>query len=165
MLNNNLYALTAMNDKGESDRRVFKWFQKYAILHPAIPVGRKPQGIAVSPDSGHVFVTNYADNNVSVIEVNLTDNPPFRVLPAPVATGRRPLGIALSPDGKYVFVTNEGDNSVTVFDGTPPFRPVSTPVPAGNAPTCLAVSPDGRYVFVGSGSLSVIDTASAPKSQ
>ena len=102
---------------------------------------------------------------MSIIEVNLHDNPPFQVLPTPVDTGTTPGGIAVSPDGKYVFVTNIDDNSVTVFSGTPPFQLVAASVSAGNRANSLAVSPDNRYVFVlnsGSGKLSVIDTANAP---
>ena len=102
---------------------------------------------------------------MSIIEVNLHDNPPFRVLPTPVRTGTTPGGIAVSPDGKYVFVTNIDDNSVTIFGGKPPFQLLPA-ISAGISPGCLAVSPDGRYVYVpnkDSGGLSVIDTANAFK--
>ena len=163
LLNNDLYALTAMNDQGESDTRVFTTVQKYGIVRPAIDVGSQPGGIAVSPDSSHVFVA-YIDNNVpSVIEVNLNNNPPFQVLPTQVRTGSWPAAVAVLPDGKYVFVVNSGDNSVTVFGGTPPFQLVAASVSAGNGANCLAVS--GSYVFVpdnASGTFSVIDTANAP---
>ena len=163
LLNNDLYALTAMNDQGESDTRVFTTVQKYGIVRPAIDVGSQPGGIAVSPDSSHVFVA-YIDNNVpSVIEVNLNNNPPFQVLPTQVRTGSWPAAVAVLPDGKYVFVVNSGDNSVTVFGGTPPFQLVAASVSAGNGANCLAVS--GSSVFVpdnASGTFSVIDTANAP---
>jgi DNA-binding beta-propeller fold protein YncE len=168
LLQNDLYALTATLGE-KSDKRVFTTCQKFGVLRPAIGVGSQPTSVAVSPDSSHVFVTN-GDNNVSVIEVNLNDNPPFQVLPTPLGTGKGASGIAVSPTnskfGKYVFVANQ-DNSVTVFAGTPPFQVVSAAVPAGNLPRCLAVSPDGRYVFVPINfsweiGVVVIDTASAP---
>ena len=165
LLNNDLYALTAMNDQGKkSDPCVFRTSLRFGNVRPAIGVGRLPLGVAVSPDSGHVFVTNSEYNNVSIIEVY--SNPPFRVLSMPVPTGQRPWGIAVSPpDAKYVFVTNNPDDSVTVFGGTPPFQVVRPGLPAGHLAICVAVSPDGRYVFVPnlfSGILSVIDTADAP---
>ena len=168
LLNNDLYALTAMNDQGEkSDRPVFKTLQKFGAVRPAIGgIGNVPFSIAVSPDNSHVFVVNQDENNVSIVEVNLHDNPPFQVLPTPVDTGTTPGGIAVSPDGKYVFVTNSDNNSVTIFGGKPPFQLLPTPVLAGDNAFCLTVSPDGRYVFVpnkGSGGLSVIDTANAFK--
>ena len=166
MLNNDLYALTATLGE-KSDRRVFTAWQKFGVLRPAIGGfdDMLPGAIAVSPDSSHVFVTNPEGKNVSIIEVNLSKDPTFRVLPTPVDTGRTPLGIAVSPNGKYVFVANRGDNSVTVFSGAPPFQLVAASVSAGNEANCLAVSPDNRYVFVpdrASGKLSVIDTANAP---
>ena len=170
LLNNDLYALTATLGE-KSDRRVFTTCQKFGVLRPAIGVGGQPASVAVAPDGGHVFVTNSADNNVSVIEVNLNNNPPFQVLSTRVGTRSGANGIAVSPTnskfGKYVFVANQLDNSVTVFAGTPPFQIVSAAVLAGNVPGCLAVSPDGRCVFVPinlfSGiAVSVIDTASAP---
>jgi DNA-binding beta-propeller fold protein YncE len=161
---NPLYALTAMNDQGEkSDPCVFTTW-RFGVVRPAIGVGSTPRGIAVSPDSSHVFVTNINDNNVSIIEVNLSNNLPFRILATPVGTGSWPIGIAVSPDGKYVFVTNYNDDSVTVFGGTPPFQPFPA-VHFGTGQDWLAVSPDSRHVFVHpyhSGSLSVIDTANAP---
>jgi DNA-binding beta-propeller fold protein YncE len=163
-LHNDLYALTAMNEQGEKDSKVFTKFRKFSVL-PAISIGGTPMAIAVSPDSSHVFVANKDDNNVCIVEVKPSNSQPFRVLPAPVVTGSLPRGIAVSPNGNYVFVINDESNSVTVFAGTPPFKPLSAPVPAGDAPICVAISPDGRYVFVTtrtSGKLSVIDTVNAP---
>jgi DNA-binding beta-propeller fold protein YncE len=172
LLKNDLYALTAMNKQGEkSDPCVFTTFQKFGVVGPAIGVGGGPWGIAVSHDSSHIFVTDAFDNKVSVIEVNLNNNPPFLVLPTRVDTRLYPAGIAVSPDGKYVFVRNWKDDSVTVFGGTPPFQPFPAPIPAGRDSAFLVVSHDSRYVFVpyncdtGGGALSVIDTANAPPFQ
>jgi DNA-binding beta-propeller fold protein YncE len=172
LIKNDLYALTALNDQGEkSDPQVFTTCQNFGVLRPAIAVGGQPASVAVSPDSGHVFVINSADNNVSVIEVNLNNNPPFQVLSTRVGTPGRPTGIAVSPInskfGKYVFVANL--DSVTVFARTPPFQIIYAAVPTGVTTGCLAVSPDGRYVFVPlnaeivpENAVAVIDTASAP---
>ena len=160
---NDRYALTAMNYRGEKSHPCVFTTQKFEVVGPAIGVGRYPSGIAVSPDSGYVFVTNLVDNNVSVIEVNLNNNPPFRVLPAPVSTGNRPWGIAVSPDGNYVFVQNQ-NHSVTVFSGKPPFQPFTLPCDCSKQGRYLAVSRDSRYVFVPNDTaLSVIDTTNAFK--
>jgi DNA-binding beta-propeller fold protein YncE len=51
-----------------------------------------PGAIAVSPDSSHVFVTNAEGKNVSIIEVNLSKDSPFQVLPTRLGTGRPPWG-------------------------------------------------------------------------
>jgi DNA-binding beta-propeller fold protein YncE len=34
-----------------------------------IPVGSSPDGVAVSPDGTHLYVTNFDDNTVSVISL------------------------------------------------------------------------------------------------
>ena len=174
LLHNYLYALTATLGE-KSDIRVFTTCQKFGIVRPAIDVGHEMWDIAVSPDSSHVFVTNPVDHIVSIIEVNLANEAPFRVLPTTLGmgTGRQTMGIAVSPDGKHVFVENYNDQRtidssvMMMFGGTPPFQPVSEPVRAGLYARDVVVSHDGRYVFVpnnqgGEANLSVIDTANAP---
>jgi len=71
-------------------------------------------GVAVTPDGTKVYVTNYYENNVSVIDTT-TNN-----FIAMVNVGRGPLGVAVTPDGKDVYVANngEGSNTVSVINTT-----------------------------------------------
>src|SRR5712692_8753220 len=45
-----------------------------------IPVGKEPNGVAVSPDGSKVYVTNTIDGTVSILAVKRTDNPPASVI-------------------------------------------------------------------------------------
>ena len=74
-----------------------------------IPVGHFPNGVAVTPDGKHVYVTNdNPDDSVPVIVV-VIDTATNRVMariplsPNPVF----PTGVAISPDGKFAYVTSD----------------------------------------------------------
>ena len=56
------------------------------------------------------YVTNFAPNNVSVID--LSNN----TVVATVTVGATPLGIAITPDGAFAYVTNASDDNVSVID-------------------------------------------------
>src|ERR1700737_432941 len=56
------------------------------------------------------FITNVADNTVSVIE------PATHTVTATVPVGARPLGVAVTRDGGHAYVANVVDNTVSVID-------------------------------------------------
>jgi YVTN family beta-propeller protein len=77
----------------------------------AIPLGNGPQfGIAVSPDGSRVYVTNFFDRSVSVIDAKTG-----AAIGRPVQVGGAPGAIAVSPDGQRVYVTLPGDGRVAAF--------------------------------------------------
>jgi YVTN family beta-propeller protein len=121
------------------------------------PVGKGPNGVAVTPDGSKVYVANsgeYSSGYVSVIDT-ATDN-----ITANVPVGREPIGVAITPDGSKVYVTNFYSNNVFVIDTSN--DNVTATVPVGNSPFGVAVTPYGTAVYVaneGSGSVSVIDTS------
>jgi YVTN family beta-propeller protein len=59
-----------------------------------IPVGRRPWGIAISPDGRWIYTANGVSNDVSVIDVASR-----RVL-STIKVGAKPWGIAISPVGR-----------------------------------------------------------------
>ncbi len=70
-----------------------------------ITVGTAPAGVAVSPDGDYLYVANYGDTTISVIDLRL--DPPTVV--TDIAVGDTPRGIAVSPlhvhdEGEYFFV-------------------------------------------------------------
>src|SRR5882724_10479317 len=72
-----------------------------------IAVGKRPRGVAVSPDGRRVFVANSNSDSLSIIDpVALTV---VGTLPA----GRDPEGLAFTRDGRLLYVVNENDSSVT----------------------------------------------------
>ncbi|WP_156688280.1 YncE family protein [Mycobacterium sp. Marseille-P9652] len=110
-----------------------------------VAVGNGPiSDIVASPDGGRLFVTNYADDSVSVIDTatwQVTDTVPGLTEPYAIATGRR--GDARA----YVSTVSPGYDAVTVIDGR------SGDVIATHAlafsVSDIAVSPDGARVYVG----------------
>ena len=77
------------------------------LVPPTVAAGASPQGVAVSPDGGSVYVTNTGSDSVSQYDVGAggalqPKSPPM------VTAGTSPIGVAVSPDGKSVYVTNDG---------------------------------------------------------
>jgi YVTN family beta-propeller protein len=125
-----------------------------------VAVGFLPIGVAVHPAGTFVYVTNFADNTVSVIET--TSN----TVTATVEVGPGPIGVAVHPAGTFVYVTLYGiypglDARVSVIETAS--NTVTATVVVGVGPIGIAVHPAGTFVYVGnqfSETVSVIETAS-----
>jgi DNA-binding beta-propeller fold protein YncE len=121
---------------------------------PTVKAGYGPEGVAVSPDGGSVYVAN------GLTDVSQYDVGPGGVLqpkdPPAVPAGDYPQAVAVSPDGGSVYVTNynptnPGGNTVSQYDvgaggALEPKDPAM--VEAGLGPIGVAVSPDGASVYV-----------------
>jgi YVTN family beta-propeller protein len=92
-----------MADSGSNT--VFDFYTSSYII-----VGKRPSGVASTPDGKKVFVTNTDDNTVSVIDTTTNK------VTATVNVGINPYGVAVTPDGKKVFVTNANSKNVTIID-------------------------------------------------
>jgi DNA-binding beta-propeller fold protein YncE len=110
-----------------------------------IEVGGRPVGVAVSPRSDRVYVTNLQSHNISLI---LPDNSVKEI-----SVGNAPIGVAVSPDEEWVYVANRDDHTLSVIyvpdidlyiNGE---KDVPT-ITIGRAPAGVAVSPDGKWVYV-----------------
>jgi len=66
-------------------------------------------GVGITPDGRFVFVTNLAQNTVSVIDT-VTNT-----IVATVAVGQAPNDVAVTLDGTKAFVTNQNDTTVSVL--------------------------------------------------
>lgn len=77
----------------------------------SVPVGSEPVGLALSPLGGKLFVAEFAEGHLSVIDTTAMTRADF------VATIRNPRGIAVTNNGD----TNESDETVIVseFFGEP----------------------------------------------
>ena len=131
----------------------------YLVSGEPIQVGSGPWGgIAVSPDSEFVYVSNYGGDSVSVIKT-LDNSVPEPAIPV----GDGPAGVSITPDGAFVYVSNYNSSNVSVID-TSQNSVLEPPIPVGKNPFGIAVTPDGKYVYVcnygtGSSMVSVIDTS------
>jgi DNA-binding beta-propeller fold protein YncE len=91
-----------------------------------VKVGDGPTGVAITPDGGHVYVTNKGSDTVSVIDTAkvlastadpLAPDPTY--VPPTVTVGNEPIRAAITPDGGHAYVTQQGSsNSVAVIDTT-----------------------------------------------
>jgi len=140
-------------------------FDLYTEGIQGIPVGHGPYGISVTPYGEHVYVTNYLEDTVSVIDT--TNNTPIDFDPDTegiqgILVGDKPSGVlaAETPYGEYVYVTNYGTGSVSVIHTG--LNEVIAEITVGSNPLGVSVMPGGEYVYVtnyGDDTVSVIDTA------
>ena len=78
-----------------------------------IPVGHHPSGLAVDAeydDGDVVYVTNYHDRSLSVIDIATrtgTDRP--------ITVGASPIGVAVLDGGNKVYVVNSGSDDVSIL--------------------------------------------------
>lgn len=156
---------------------------KGSPLLGAIPTGRAPVGLALSPDGTRLYATSQVstaspayrkrcateggtvvtEGMLSTIDVAVARTSPRRAVIADRPAGCSPVRVAVSATGE-VFVTARGDNAVLRFpaDGKAT-RPPSIKV--GDAPVGVAVRPDAAEVWIansarfdgGDGSLTRID--------
>jgi len=138
-------------------------------VSPPITVGKKPGGVAITPDGKHAYVNNNGDGTVSVITTATGK------VAAPITVGKGTggvldpsvalqWGVAISPDGKHAYLNNGGTVSViTTATGKVSVikRAALTARPdaAGIWTASVAVTPDGKHAYAtGDGTVSVIDT-------
>ena len=119
-----------------------------------IEVGRSPAHVIADPQGKLAYVTNGADDTVSVVDIAQSK------VVREIEVGDSPHGMRMSPDGREIYVANTGDGSVSVIDVAGAKE--GARIPVGEAPVQVAFAPDGRRVYVSSSagnSVSVVDTA------
>src|SRR5215471_656778 len=80
-----------------------------------IPVGREPNGVALSPDGTRGYVANTVDGTVSVLNINRNAATAYTLLYT-IPVGTEPYGLALTPAGRKLYVANARSNTVSVID-------------------------------------------------
>jgi len=127
-------------------------------LVATVPLGADPQGVAVNPSTGRVYVA-LSDTAQQCREGSLSvvDGLEGRVL-AVVTRLKRPRGVAVNPTTNRVYVTDTGADRLVVMDGTNNETLVSLPV--GSYPDAIAVDLEANRIYVanaGDGSLWILD--------
>jgi YVTN family beta-propeller protein len=81
------------------------------VVGDPISVGNSPSAAAVNQVTGQVYIGNYSDNTVSVIDGA------SNTVAATISVGQTPFGMAVNPATGHVYVANENSNNVSVIDG------------------------------------------------
>jgi YVTN family beta-propeller protein len=118
-----------------------------------IPVGKGPEGIAVSPDGKEVWVANSGDGTVSIIDTGAKKV----VETIDVGTKRSNRG-KFTVDGRLVLISDMGTGELVVVDAKT--RKVARKVKLGKSVEGILVAPDGKKAFVavsGEGKVDVVD--------
>lgn len=110
-----------------------------------------PYGVLLSADGKKLYVSNWKEGNVAVVDVN---NPDTAVVNSRIPVGKHPNAMILSPSGDRLFVANANSDSVSVINTTTDavqfnidVRPYKK-APLSSAPNALVVSPDGETLYV-----------------
>jgi YVTN family beta-propeller protein len=103
-----------------------------------IPVAAGPHGMAISQDSGTVYVAGDGSSSLDVI-----DTASDRVTKT-IEVGKKPNGITLTPDGKLLLVTVYGEDRIALIDTATNDVVGTIPVPK---PHTVSVEPDGKLAY------------------
>ncbi|MGH9339806.1 MAG: beta-propeller fold lactonase family protein [Acidobacteriota bacterium] len=105
-----------------------------------VKVGNAPTYAALSPDGGLLYVTNFASDEVKVIDTTR------RRVVATFYAGYEPLGIAVNPSGTKIFVTNYSNGLVKVVDAKT--YQILDDIKVSGIPSNVVISPNGAQAFV-----------------
>jgi gliding motility-associated-like protein len=105
-----------------------------------VSVGLHPYGVAISPDGTKVYVSNNAENTISVI--SSATNTVIATITTPIDGS--PTGLSVSPDGSFLYVMNYVFNDVSIINTSTNAIVATIPVGAG---------PQSQGNFVSSGAL------------
>ena len=117
-----------------------------------LKVGKAPTYAAISPDGRLLFVTNFASDEVSVIDTA------GKRTKGDFYGGYEPVGIAITPAADKIFVTNLGGGLVKVIDANT--YEIQDDIKVGDMPSNITISPNGYQAFVtnfGRGKIGRID--------
>ena len=125
---------------------------KAETLVTRIEVGQQPLQLDINSITKKIYVTNFVDDTVSVI-----DSETNAVLKT-ISVGRAPNGISLNSKNNKIYVANQLDNTVTVIDGST--DTILSVILVGQKPVHIALNENTNKIYVSnqdSNSVSVID--------
>jgi uncharacterized protein (TIGR03437 family) len=107
-----------------------------------IPVGKEPNGVALSPDGSRAYVANTGDGSVSVLSINRNSPNSYYTAVTTIPVGTEPYGLALTPAGRKLYVANARSNTVSVIDTAGNYV-ISTIANVGPEPRGIAITNSG----------------------
>ena len=106
-----------------------------------IKSGQGTEGIDILPKGDEVWITNRADNTISVIKT--TED---RVSHSFQSKGAFPVKLKISPDGKQAWITNNRSSAVAVFEIES--RELIKLIDVGKRPLGICFSDNGEFCYV-----------------
>jgi len=97
------------------------------IAH-TIPVGREPGHIAVDEAECRLYVSNYGDNSISVIQLGVGRTVSHVIAPDSTTPGAGPEKVAVNEATRRAYVLNEASRSVSVINLDTETRIVNIPL-------------------------------------
>jgi YVTN family beta-propeller protein len=122
----------------------------------AVPVGKGPEAIDLSPDGKELWTGHSRDGGVSVIDVATKKV----VATIPIGT-KRSNRLKFTPDGKRVLISDLDAGEIVVMDAAT--RKPTQHVAMGKTPEGILMARDGSKAYVavaGDGNLAILDLAS-----
>ena len=119
----------------------------------AIPVGKRPEGIDLSPDGREVWTAHSADGAVSVI-----DTESEKVVATIPALTKHSNRLKFTPDGKMVLISDAESAEVLALDAHT--RKLLKRIPVGKTPLGIQMAPDNLHAYVAcaeAGQISILD--------
>lgn len=105
-----------------------------------VTVGDRPNGIAVNSNTNRVYVTNYGDGMVNILDGET------KTIIARVKVGGNLAGVAVNPITNRIYVGSSNDNTVNVLDGNT--NAVIATVKMEARPYRIAVNPTTNRIYV-----------------
>jgi YVTN family beta-propeller protein len=107
-----------------------------------VSVGKAPVHMVQTLDGRTIYVTNFGESSVSVVDVATWRQ--RATIPVPAS----PHGITISPDGRWIYVACVNGGAVAVIDAAAASLAGTITLPLGAHPYGVALSRDGRYLYV-----------------
>jgi 6-phosphogluconolactonase (cycloisomerase 2 family) len=118
--------------------------------------GNGAESIVVHPSNKFMYVSNAADNTISLFDIASSNGEITEVTPR-TTSGSTPAILAMDSAGAYLYEADWGSNSITVYSidasGGALTQIAGSPFPIGIRPLNLKVNPAGNVLYVtGAGS-------------
>jgi YVTN family beta-propeller protein len=130
------------------------------VLLAFLDVGKTPVHLALKPDGGEAFVSNYDSDTISELTTSSNE------VGGSYLVGTRPIRGLVSADNSLLYVSDFGAGRVSVY-GIDDGKVIPPGVRVGEGPDALAFSASGRFLLVvdaQSGDIAVVRTSTNPAS-
>jgi YVTN family beta-propeller protein len=135
-----------------------EWKQDGDRLLAFLDVGKTPIHLALKPDGGEIFVSNFDSSTFSEIATTANE------VGGSYLIGTGPVRGLVGDDNATLFVSNFNSDTVAIYDIT--INKLLAAIRVGSKPESLALSPNQSFLFVAnsrSGDVAVIRTSANPR--